>query len=144
MTERVNLIVGFDQREAIAYHVFCQSVIERASLPVQFLPLNPRSIAGYTERTHADVAGLLAYLDAAAVVENGLSPAEVGVVTVAPAEVGLFTELPGRTEASRVAQVRARAAGILLQRQFREGAEVRAGQALFQIDAAPYRAACAV
>ena len=37
MTERVNLIVGFDQREAIAYHVFCQSVIEKASLPVQFL-----------------------------------------------------------------------------------------------------------
>nr|WP_088280873.1 efflux RND transporter periplasmic adaptor subunit [Ideonella sp. A 288] len=70
-------------------------------------------------------------------------PPEVGVVTVAPAEVGLFTELPGRTEASRVAQVRARAAGILLQRSFREGSDVKAGQVLFQIDSAPYRATLA-
>ncbi|MEY8876068.1 MAG: efflux RND transporter periplasmic adaptor subunit, partial [Leptothrix sp. (in: b-proteobacteria)] len=45
--------------------------------------------------------------------------------------------------ASRVAQVRARVAGILLQRQFREGSDVRKGQPLFQIDAAPYRAALA-
>jgi lipopolysaccharide biosynthesis glycosyltransferase len=52
MTQRINLVVGFDQREAVAYHVFCQSVIEKASLPVQFLPLNPHSIAGYTERHH--------------------------------------------------------------------------------------------
>jgi membrane fusion protein (multidrug efflux system) len=62
----------------------------------------------------------------------------VGVVTVAPREVGLVTELPGRLEASRVAQVRARAAGILQKRLFREGSDVKAGQALFQIDSAPY------
>ena len=68
------------------------------------------------------------------------SPAEVGVVTVATAEVGLVTELPGRLEASRVAQVRARAAGILQKRLFREGSDVKAGQALFAIDAAPYAA----
>ena len=66
---------------------------------------------------------------------------EVGVVTVAPGDVGLTTELPGRLEASRVAQVRARAAGILQERLFREGSEVKAGQALFRIDAAPYTAA---
>jgi membrane fusion protein (multidrug efflux system) len=65
-------------------------------------------------------------------------PPEVGVVTVAPREVGLVTELPGRLEASRVAQVRARAAGILQKRLFREGSDVKSGQALFQIDAAPY------
>ncbi|MBC7730696.1 MAG: efflux RND transporter periplasmic adaptor subunit [Bacteriovorax sp.] len=70
-------------------------------------------------------------------------PAEVGVVTVAPQAVGLATELPGRLEASRVAQVRARAAGILLKRLFKEGSDVKAGQALFQIDAAPYRASVA-
>jgi membrane fusion protein (multidrug efflux system) len=70
-------------------------------------------------------------------------PAEVGVVTVAPASVGLVTELPGRTEASRVAQVRARAAGILKRQLFREGSDVRSGQPLFQIDDAPYRAALA-
>ena len=44
---------------------------------------------------------------------GGMPPPEVGVVTVAPQAVGLATELPGRLEASRVAQVRARAAGIL-------------------------------
>ena len=67
-------------------------------------------------------------------------PAQVGVVTVATRDVGLVTELPGRLEASRVAQVRARAAGILQKRLFREGSDVRAGQSLFQIDAAPYLA----
>jgi membrane fusion protein (multidrug efflux system) len=65
---------------------------------------------------------------------------EVGVVTVQPGEVGLMTELPGRLEASRVAQVRARASGILRQRLFREGSDVKAGQPLFNIDAAPYQA----
>jgi len=72
---------------------------------------------------------------------GGMPPTEVGVVVTAPRSVGLVTELPGRLEASRVAQVRARAAGILQRRLFREGSDVRAGQALFQIDPAPYRAA---
>lgn len=67
-------------------------------------------------------------------------PAEVGVITVAPRAVGLATELPGRLEASRVAQVRARAAGILQKRLFTEGSDVKAGQPLFTIDAAPYQA----
>jgi membrane fusion protein (multidrug efflux system) len=72
---------------------------------------------------------------------GGMPPPEVGVVTVALGEVGLITELPGRLEASRVAQVRARAAGILQKRVFREGSDVKAGQALFIIDSAPYAAA---
>lgn len=71
---------------------------------------------------------------------GGMPAPEVGVVTVQPGDVGLQTELPGRLEASRVAQVRARAAGILQQRLFREGSDVKAGQALFRIDAAPYQA----
>jgi membrane fusion protein (multidrug efflux system) len=70
-------------------------------------------------------------------------PAQVGVVTVSRSTVGLVTELPGRTEASRIAQVRARVAGILQSRQFIEGSEVRANQTLFQIDAAPYKATLA-
>ncbi len=70
-------------------------------------------------------------------------PAEVGVVTVSLGDVGLVTELPGRLEASRVAQVRARAAGILQKRLFREGSDVQAGQPLFQIDSAPYAAVSA-
>ncbi|TAM52075.1 MAG: efflux RND transporter periplasmic adaptor subunit [Burkholderiaceae bacterium] len=69
------------------------------------------------------------------------SPVEVGVVTVTQGNVGLITELPGRLEASRVAQVRARAAGILQKRVFTEGSDVKAGQLLFRIDAAPYAAA---
>lgn len=74
---------------------------------------------------------------------GGMPAPEVGVVTVAPGDVGLLTELPGRLEASRVAQVRARAAGILQQRSFQEGSDVKAGQVLFRIDAAPYEAALA-
>ena len=69
-----------------------------------------------------------------------LPPAQVGVVVAAPRAVGLTAELPGRLEASRVAQVRARVAGILQRRTFREGSDVKAGQPLFQIDSAPYRA----
>jgi len=78
---------------------------------------------------------------AAAPPGGGMPPPEVGVVTVQLGEVGLLNELPGRLEASRVAQVRARAAGILQKRLFREGSDVKAGQALFSIDAAPYEAA---
>ena len=66
---------------------------------------------------------------------------EVGVVVAAPTDVGLVTELPGRLEASRIAQVRARASGILLKREFREGSDVKAGQLLFRIDPAPLVAA---
>jgi membrane fusion protein (multidrug efflux system) len=69
--------------------------------------------------------------------------AQVGVVTVALSDIGLTTELPGRLEASRVAQVRARAAGILQKRLFSEGSDVKAGEALFSIDSAPYAAAYA-
>jgi membrane fusion protein, multidrug efflux system len=71
---------------------------------------------------------------------GGMPPAEVGVVTVTPGDVGLVTELPGRLEASRIAQVRARAAGILQKQLFREGSDVKAGQALYEIDASPYQA----
>lgn len=74
---------------------------------------------------------------------GGMPPAEVGVITVAPQAVGLSTELPGRLEASRTAQVRARAAGILQKRAFSEGSDVKAGQVLFKIDAAPYQASAA-
>jgi membrane fusion protein (multidrug efflux system) len=68
-------------------------------------------------------------------------PPEVGVVTAALQPVALQTELPGRIEPLRVAQVRGRVNGVVLKRLFREGSEVKAGQALYQIDAAPYQAA---
>lgn len=53
MGPRISLIVGFDQREAIAYHVFCQSVIQKASIPVMFLPLAANTLNEYKE-THVD------------------------------------------------------------------------------------------
>jgi membrane fusion protein (multidrug efflux system) len=65
----------------------------------------------------------------------------VAVVTVAAQTAPLVTELPGRVEASRTAQVRARVNGIVQKRLFTEGSEVKAGQLLFQIDPAPYQAA---
>lgn len=67
-------------------------------------------------------------------------PPEVGVVTVKLGSVPLVTDLPGRLEAFRTAQVRARAAGILQKRLFQEGSDVKAGQKLFQIDSTPYQA----
>lgn len=72
---------------------------------------------------------------------GGMPPATVGVVTTSLQPVALQTELPGRVEAIRTAQVRARVNGVVLKRLFTEGAEVKAGQALFQIDPAPYQAA---
>jgi membrane fusion protein (multidrug efflux system) len=68
-------------------------------------------------------------------------PPSVGVLTIVPRTVALQTELPGRVEAARIAQVRARVTGIVQQRLFTEGMQVRAGQPLFRIDAAPYQAA---
>jgi len=67
-------------------------------------------------------------------------PPEVGVISVQPQSVALRTELPGRVEALRVAQVRARVNGVVQQRRFAEGSDVVAGQLLFQIDPAPYQA----
>ena len=68
-------------------------------------------------------------------------PPEVAIITIAPAPLALTTELPGRVEASRVAQVRARAAGIVLKRVFREGSDVKEGAVLFQIDSAAFTSA---
>jgi membrane fusion protein (multidrug efflux system) len=67
--------------------------------------------------------------------------ATVAVVTMQPRSVALRTELPGRVEALRVAQVRARVNGVVLKRLFTEGTDVKVGQLLFQIDPAPYQAA---
>lgn len=67
-------------------------------------------------------------------------PPVVGVVVVQPGNLPVLTELPGRLEASRIAQVRARATGVVQRRLFAEGGWVNAGQPLFQIDSAPYQA----
>jgi membrane fusion protein (multidrug efflux system) len=72
--------------------------------------------------------------------QGAQKPPEVSVLTVQLQSIPLVSDLPGRLEPFRVAQVGARVAGILQKRQFTEGSDVKAGQTLFQIDNAPYRA----
>jgi lipopolysaccharide biosynthesis glycosyltransferase len=60
MNDLVKLVVGFDARETIAYHVFCQSVLEKTSLPVSFLPLVEQSLDGYREN-HQDGSNRFTY-----------------------------------------------------------------------------------
>ena len=115
------------------------------------LSVNPRPMSVLAAAPRTAALALAALLLAACGQDAGkgaapggaMPPPEVAVITVAPGEVGLVTELPGRLEASRVAQVRARAAGIVQKRLFREGSDVRAGQPLYRIDPAPYAAASA-
>ena len=53
MNEKINIVVGFDQRESVAYHTFTQSVIEKSSLPIVLIPLAINTLKGYKE-THLD------------------------------------------------------------------------------------------
>ena len=66
---------------------------------------------------------------------------EVAVVTVRPRPVLLSTELPGRTASYRIAEIRPQVNGLIQKRLFTEGADVQAGQVLYEIDSAPFRAA---
>lgn len=68
-------------------------------------------------------------------------PPEVATITVAPRPVALTTELPGRTSPYRIAEIRPQVNGLIQKRLFEEGSEVRAGEALYQIDSAPFKAA---
>lgn len=70
-----------------------------------------------------------------------MPPPEVGVVTLAPRAVTLTTELPGRTSASLVAEIRPQVGGLLVERAFTEGADVQPGDLLYKIDPAPYELA---
>ena len=67
--------------------------------------------------------------------------AEVGIVVAQPQSTEISTQLPGRTVAFRIAQVRPQVSGIIQRRLFTEGALVAAGQPLYQLDPAPYQAA---
>lgn len=70
-------------------------------------------------------------------------PAEVGVIEIQPQPVTLTAELSGRIAPHLIAEVRPQVGGIIQQRLFTEGSEVAAGQVLYQIDPASYRAAFA-
>ncbi|WP_317177596.1 efflux RND transporter periplasmic adaptor subunit [Pectobacterium sp. HCp5_1] len=65
---------------------------------------------------------------------------EVGIVTLKTEALNVMTELPGRTSAYRIAEVRPQVGGIILKRNFVEGSDVKAGASLYQIDPATYQA----
>lgn len=60
LSNKLTLVVGFDQREAVAYHVFCQSVIDKSTVPVQFLPLAENMLQDYKE-VHTDGSNKFIY-----------------------------------------------------------------------------------
>ncbi len=60
MSEMINIVVGFDQKEAVAFHTFTQSVIEKSSLPVTFTPLAVQTLKDYKEK-HADGSNAFIY-----------------------------------------------------------------------------------
>jgi len=68
-------------------------------------------------------------------------PPEVSIITLKPRTVAITDQLPGRTTAFRVAEVRPQVTGIVQKRLFSEGAEVKSGEQLYQIDSGSYRAA---
>lgn len=75
--------------------------------------------------------------------QQTMPPAQVGVVTIREMPVSLTSELPGRTSPYAVSEIRPQITGIVKARLFVEGSSVKAGQALYQIDPAPYQAAYA-
>lgn len=69
------------------------------------------------------------------------APPQVATVTVARRSLALTTELPGRTAPYRIAEIRPQVNGLIQKRLFTEGSDVQEGQALYQIDPAPFQAA---
>jgi len=74
---------------------------------------------------------------------GGMPPPEVDVITARAGSVTVTKDLPGRLQAYRTAEVRARVEGVIEKRLFREGSNVSAGQSLFQIDPRIYKSAAA-
>ncbi|EAO5570303.1 TPA: multidrug efflux RND transporter periplasmic adaptor subunit AcrA [Salmonella enterica] len=72
--------------------------------------------------------------------QGGQHMPEVGVVTLKTEPLQITTELPGRTVAYRIAEVRPQVSGIILKRNFVEGSDIEAGVSLYQIDPATYQA----
>ena len=106
-------------------------------MPMHATPFSRLSLAALTLTLALSACGD----DKQAAQPAAAPPTEVTVVTLAPQRLPLFTDLPGRTAAFRVAEVRPQVGGIVLKRLFQEGSEVKAGQQLYQIDPATYQAA---
>jgi len=102
--------------------------------------LPPRGAAARTVVVAAALSALLAGCGGARP-PAARPPPTVAVVTIEPQAVTLTAELPGRTSPYEIADVRPQVGGIILERRFVEGSLVRAGQVLYRIEPAPYRAA---
>ncbi|RBP46522.1 membrane fusion protein (multidrug efflux system) [Roseimicrobium gellanilyticum] len=102
----------------------------RSWQPLLLLPMLALSLTGCGKKPAGPPAGM------------GMmgGPMEVGVLTLAATPITLTQDLPGRTSAFRVAEVRARVNGIVLKRLFNEGSDVKEGDVLYEIDPAPYQA----
>lgn len=85
-------------------------------------------------------SALLAGCDGSDNAQQGAQVPQVTVFVVKSAPLAVTTELPGRTDAFRVAEVRPQVSGIILRRNFVEGSDVKAGDSLYQIDPASYQA----
>ncbi|RIV82356.1 efflux RND transporter periplasmic adaptor subunit [Aurantiacibacter xanthus] len=99
-------------------------------------------IAKVRKRASLAVVGTLGLVLAACSSPEQAPPPEieVAVLKVKPEPLALFDELPGRVVAYRVAEIRPQVGGIVQRQLFEQGSEVRAGQPLFQINAAPFQA----
>ena len=88
----------------------------------------------------AAMAPLLAGCDEPHVAVAATQPAEpdVSIVTVKPQSRAMVRELPGRIAPTRVSEVRPRVSGIVVQRLFNQGSDVKAGDVLYKIDPRPF------
>ncbi|CAI8901963.1 multidrug efflux pump membrane fusion lipoprotein AcrA [Pseudomonas chlororaphis] len=86
------------------------------------------------------LAAALSACDKASTAEEQAPLAKVRIETIETRPLSISSELSGRIAAPRIAEVRARVAGVVLQRTFREGTDVKQGDVLFRIDPAPLKA----
>jgi membrane fusion protein (multidrug efflux system) len=100
--------------------------------------MNPEAVLPYRTMLTAAAAVIVLAACSKAQTPAAAQPSQVSVVTVHGTTVPVTVELPGRTNAYLVAQVRARVDGIVFKRDYKEGTDVKAGQRLYQIDPAPY------
>lgn len=115
-------------------------------MPIHIRPLQPRDLCLPVLVALLALAGCSrdgAASDKATAPVAASQPKEIGVVTLKAERLPVTTELAGRTAAPVVAQIRPQVGGIVQRRLFTEGAMVKAGQVLYQLDAASFEAAAA-
>jgi len=106
--------------------------------------LSPMRFHTFSRLVPACLIGTLLLLAGCSKTESAAAPAapkQVGVVTVQPQRMAIETQLPGRTTARLIAEIRPQIGGIVQKRLFTEGALVKAGEVLYVIDPATTQAA---